>query len=156
MQPPPPTAPDPGPMPAASAAPSLEEILAGLCARLGASPAQSADIVASGCLRLEGIDIALRVNGANRHLEFFADCGQPSHWEQADLFQHLLEDALSNDLPALCFARHPVSGHVVAKGSLALAALDAEGWLLTGLLVACLTRIQALHARFAFSHWGQG
>ncbi|MFD0668677.1 hypothetical protein ACT80S_13235 [Ramlibacter sp. MAHUQ-53] len=145
-----PQAPDPGASPAAPGAlPGIEEILVRLCARLGVGDAQAADIVASGCLNIEGVDFALRVNEANQHLEFFGDCGTPVPGEQADVFCHLLEEALSNDLPALCFARHPGSGHLVAKGSLALAGLDPDGWLLTALLVSCLTKIKALQGRFA-------
>ncbi len=149
MSPPLPMTPDPQAPATEAPSPRLEDLLTQLCAHLGASPAQVADIAASGCLRIEGVDFALRVNEANRHLEFFGDCGVPSAWEQAELFRHLLEDALSNDLPALCFARHPVSGHVVAKGSLALAGLDPDGWLLLTLIVTSLTRIKEIRAKFA-------
>lgn len=147
----------PDPLPATTddgPGPALEAVIAQLCGHLGADADQTVDIVAGGCLRIEGVDFALRVNEANQHLEFFGDCGLPSAWEQADLFRHLLEEALSNDLPALCFARHPVSGHVVAKGSLALAGLDPGGWLLLGLIVASLTRIKELRARFALLSYG--
>lgn len=145
-----PKAPEPASDPVAPGAPpGIDEVLRQLCARLGVADAQAADIVASGSLNIEGVDFVLRVNEANQHLEFFGDCGTPVPGEQAEVFRHLLEEALSNDLPALCFARHPDSGHLVAKGSLALAGLDPEGWLLTALLVTSLTKIKALQGTFA-------
>lgn len=129
----------------------LQDVLHALCARLGAGAQESQHIVASGCLRLEGVDFALHLNAATQHLEFFGDCGVPAPYEEAELHRHLLEQALSNEIPSLCFARHPVSGHIVAKGSLFLAAIDDEAWLGAALVLTALTRIKELQERFTLA-----
>lgn len=127
----------------------MHEVLRSLCAHLGASAEEADHILDSGCLRLEGIDFALRLNAETQHLEFYADCGLARPADERELYAHLLEQALSNDLPALAFGLHPQSGHVVAKGSLFLPAIDEEGWLCTALVLAAVDRIGELHETFA-------
>lgn len=132
----------------------LREVLLGMCTHLGATREEADRIVEDQCLRLEGVDFALRLNAANQHLEFFGDCGRPEPYEETELHRHLLVEALSNETPSLGFALHPVSGHIVAKGSLFLPAIDEEGWLCTALLLTALTRINELREKFAFAPHG--
>lgn len=126
----------------------LHELLRSLCAHLGASADETDHIVDSGCLRLEGIDFALHLNAGTQHLEFYADCGVARPADERDLYAHLLEQGLSNDLPALTFALHSQSRRIVAKGSLFLPAIDEEGWLCTALVLAAVDRIRELHETF--------
>ncbi|HSW15681.1 MAG TPA: hypothetical protein VLJ86_00530 [Ramlibacter sp.] len=125
------------------------------CAQLGAETDDADQILQNQSLRLHGVDFALRLNEATQHLEFFGDCGLPSAHQEAEVHRQLLEDALSNDIPGLCFGVHAVSRHVVAKGSLYLPAADDEGWTCAALLVAAVARVQAVRQGFALSPGSQ-
>ncbi len=121
------------------------------CAQLGAENADADEILQSQALHLHGVDFALRLNEATRHLEFFGDCGLPSAHQEAEVHRQLLEEALSNDVPGLCFGVHAVSRRVVAKGSLFLPSVDEEGWTCAALLLAAVARVQALRQSFPLS-----
>lgn len=119
------------------------------CAHLAVPPEALERILATQALSLGGIDFALRLNPDTRHLEFFGDCGLPAAGQEGDLYRQLLEDALDNDLPALAYALHPLSRHVVLRGSLPLCH-RAEGELCAALLLAAAARVQQLRQRFSW------
>lgn len=129
----------------------LRELLRNLCTQLGAGADETEHILANGCLRLEGVDVALHLNAQTQHLEFYADGGLPRPADERDLYSHLLEQALSNEIPALSFALHPQSRHVVVKGSLFLPALDEDGSLCMALLLTAVDRIRELQERFSLA-----
>lgn len=146
---PPTTTPEAAQAPSAQAqAQRMRELLRSMCTHLGASADETDHILDSGCLQLEGIDFALRLDAVTQHLEFYADCGVPRPADEHDLYRHLLEQGLSNEIPALSFALHPVSGHVVVKGSLFLPAIDEEAWLCTALVLTAVDRIREVHEKF--------
>ena len=118
------------------------------CKHLGI-PAQDADrILADETLQVGGIGLALRLNPDVQQGEFYADCGQPEPWQEADLHRELLQEALVNDTPSVCLAVHPQSRHVVVKSCLPLPAADEEGWLCTVTLLATITRAHDIAQRF--------
>ncbi len=89
----------------------------------------------------------LRLHAPTRQVEVFGDCGLPCPGQELALYRHLLELALESELPALRFALHPVSGHVVVRGSLALAQRQ-EGELCAALLVLATAQAQELRQKF--------
>lgn len=133
----------------------LRELLRRMCSHLGASEAETQHILDNGCLRLEGIDIALHLNGETRHLELFADCGLPRPADEHALYRHLLEQALSEEVPGLTYSLHPESRHLVVKGSLFMPGLDDEAWLCTALVLAAVARVRQVHEKFGLLPTGE-
>ncbi len=118
------------------------------CSHLGI-PAQEADrILADEALQVGGVGLALRLNLDVQQGEFYADCGLPEPWQEADLHRELLQEALVNDMPSVSLAVHPQSRHVVVKACLSLPAMDDEGWLCTATLLATVTRAHDIAQRF--------
>jgi hypothetical protein len=130
------------------------QVLQRACTLLGGDPAQGADLLDTEALLVDGVPFVLRLNPAGEQLEFFADGGRPRECDEVEVCRHLLEEALSNDIPALSFGLHPVSRHVVAKGAMCVATLDDDGQLCAALMLMAAERVHALHARFSLATVG--
>lgn len=130
---------------------ACRELLRHVCGHLGLPPQDAEGWLDTDVVLLQDIPIAMHLETQAQRLDFYADCGLPRPCDENDLYRHLLEEALSNDLPALSFALHPHSRHIVARGSLHLQATDPEGWLCAGLLLAAVDRIHHLHERFTLA-----
>jgi hypothetical protein len=129
-------------------------VLQRACGHLGVDAARPADLLDKEGLLVDGIPFVLRLNEVGEQLEFFADGGRPRDCDEGDVYRHLLEEALSNDIPALSFGVHPASHRVVAKGSMSLAALDDDGQLCAALMLMAAGRVHALQARFSLATLG--
>lgn len=130
------------------------QVLRRACMHLGVDAAQHADLLDEADLLVDGVPFVLRLNEVGEQLEFFADGGRPRDCDEGDVYRHLLEEALSNDIPALSFGVHPASHRVVAKGSLSLAALDDDGQLCAALMLMAAGRVHALRSRFSLEPLG--
>ena len=108
-------------------------------------------VLDTGCLRIADVSFAMRLDEESRQVELRGDCGLPEAGQDTALHRHLLHQALEEEIPGLAFGLHPVSGHVVARARLFLPAVDADGWLLAGLLAAAMERILELREKFTFS-----
>lgn len=124
-------------------------LLRNTCGHLGMAPQDADRILSEEALQVGGIHLALRLNAPVQQGEFYADCGMPAPWQEADVYRHLLEDALVNDMPAISVALHPQSRHIVARACLPLPTLDDEGWLCTAMLLATATRAFEIREKFA-------
>lgn len=118
------------------------------CTHLGLVAQEADQVVQTGCLRLDDVVFVLHLRAQASQLEILGDGGLPAPHQELELQRHLLAQALTEELPGLTWGLHPVSGHVVARGLLFMPAIDDEGWLLVGLLLAAAERIHDLRERF--------
>ncbi|MEY2618356.1 MAG: hypothetical protein RL522_1358 [Pseudomonadota bacterium] len=119
------------------------------CDHLHISALDADRVLKEQALHVGGIDLALHLNASVQQGEFYADCGRPEPWQEADICTQLLQEALSCDMPAITLALHPQSRHIVVKACLPLPAADDEGWLCTAMLLATVARAQGIKQRFA-------
>jgi len=151
------------PLPSASAdtqTPASEQalrwrrLLRHTCEHLGIASQDADRILEDQALQVGGIDLALHLNTPVGQGEFYADCGQPEPWQEADVCRSLLEEALTCEIPAITLALHPQSRHIVAKACLPLPVADEDGWLCTAMLLATVTRAREIRQRFALHSGG--
>ena len=128
---------------------SEAELLAMICGQLGASPADTEQIVASGCLQLDEVDLVVRLDEDTQQLEILADCGVPAPSQEHGVFRHLLHDALTNTLPAIAFGVHPRSGCIVGKATVFAPLITPEDPLCAPLMQLLATRARELREQFA-------
>lgn len=119
------------------------------CGHLGLTPQDTDRILEEQALKVCGIDLGLRLNAPLHLGEFYADCGQPAPWQEAEVCQLLMQEALSCDLPGITLAQHPQSRHIVARTCLPLSLADEAGWLCTAMLLAAAGHAQDIQQRFA-------
>lgn len=119
------------------------------CEHLGIAAPDADRILDTQALQVGGIDLALHLNLPMQAGEFYADCGRPQPWQEADLYPQLLQDALSPEFPGIVLALHPQSRHLVARSCLPLQVADDAGWLCTTLLLATVGRAREVKQRFA-------
>ncbi|MEY4652590.1 MAG: hypothetical protein RI884_1171 [Pseudomonadota bacterium] len=139
-----------GPVPPAGGEPALRwhHLLRCTCEHLGITASDTDRIVEEQALQVGGIDLALHLNAPGRQGEFYADCGRPEPWQEADVYQQLLQEALSHDWPSITLALHPQSRHIVAKACLPLSIADEDGWLCTTLMLVTIGRALDIRQRF--------
>lgn len=118
------------------------------CEHLGIEARDTDRVIEDQAVQVGGIGLALQLNPSAQLGEFYADCGRPEPWQEAEICQQLMQEALSCDMPGIILALHPQSHHLVAKGCLPLAAADDEGWLCTTLLLATVARAREVRQRF--------
>lgn len=124
------------------------QLLRRTCEHLGITAPDTDRIVEEQALQVGGIDLAVHLNLPMQAGEFYADCGRPQPWQEADLYPELLQEALSHDLPGIVLALHPQSRHLVARSCLPLQIADDAGWLCTALLLATVGRARDIRQRF--------
>lgn len=128
--------------------PEFDALVRQACMHLGLAAQEADQVVQTGCLRLDDVVFVLNLHAQASQFEILGDGGWPAPHQALELQRHLLAQALEEELPGLTWGLHPVSGHVVARGLLFMPAIDEEGWLLVGLLLAAAQRIHELRERF--------
>lgn len=126
-------------------------LLAMICTQLGATPADTQQIAASGCFTLEDVDLVLRLNDITQQLEMYADAGVPDACDQAAVYRHLLESSLANGLPATSVGIHPDSGAVVCKGTVFAPLVMPDDQLCTSIVLVLVSQARQLRERFGLT-----
>jgi hypothetical protein len=134
----------------------LVDVLRMVCRDLDAPAADIERIVQEGCLRLEDVDLVLRLNDDTWQLEIYAECGVPSPKDEAGLYRFLLEEQLLNALPALSVGVHPESGTVVCKAMLFAPAIEPDDRSASTVLRLLVSKARLLRERYSLRPVTQG
>lgn len=126
-------------------------LVAMICTQLGATPADTQQIAASGCLTLEDVDLVLRLNDTTQQLEIYADAGVPHPCDEPAVYRHLLEASLANGLPATSVGIHPDSGAVVCKGTVFAPLLMPDDQLCSSIVLVLVSQARQLRERFGLT-----